>query len=53
VLAAALYSVVSTGAVTRPADVAVVAVGLGLLLIVRAPPVLIVALGSVAGIALG
>jgi chromate transporter len=53
VLAAALYTPVWTGAVTGPADVAVVAAGLVLLIAARAAPVLVVALGALAGVVLG
>jgi chromate transporter len=53
VLAAALYSPVWTGAVTRPIDVAVVAAALALLIAARATPVLVVALGALAGVVLG
>jgi chromate transporter len=52
-LAAALYSPVWTGAVTRPADVAVVAASLALLVAARAAPVLVVALGALAGVVAG
>jgi chromate transporter len=53
VLGAALYSPVWTGAVTRPVDVVVVAMGLGLLMVGRAAPVLVVALGALVGMMLG
>jgi hypothetical protein len=39
--------------VTRPIDVAVVAAALALLIAARATPVLVVALGALAGVVLG
>jgi chromate transporter len=51
-LAAAMYSPVWTSAVSRPADVAVAACGLGLLLTRRVPPIVVVAFAAAAGQAL-
>ena len=53
ILLAALYTPVWTGAVTGPIDVAVAAVGLGLLLTGRVPPIAVVALSSGRGAAPG
>jgi chromate transporter len=52
-LAAALYDPVWTGSVHVPADFAVAVVGFVLLVIWRAPPLAIVALSAVCGLALG
>ncbi len=50
VLGAALYSPVWTGAILRPADVAVALAGFVLLVAWRAPPLLVVLLGAAAGL---
>ncbi len=52
ILLAALYTPVWTGAVSAPVDVVVAAVGLGLLLSRRVPPIAVVALSALAGQAL-
>ncbi len=52
-LGAALYDPVWTGAVQRPADFALALLGFVLLVIWRAPPLLVVALGAAGGIGLG
>ena len=52
-LGAALYSPVWTGAVLRPSDLALALVGFVLLVVWRAPPVLVVGLGALAGLGLG
>jgi chromate transporter len=48
-LAAALYDPVWTSAVTGVTDIVIAAVALGLLVVGRAPPILVVALCAVAG----
>ena len=53
VLGAALYDPVWTSAVLRPADFAVASVGFVLLVVWRAPPLVIVGLGAVLGVVLG
>jgi len=53
ILLAALYTPVWTGAVTATGDVVVAAVGLGLLLSGRVPPIAVVALSAAAGQVLG
>jgi chromate transporter len=53
ILGAALYSPVWTSAVLAPADFAVAATGFVLLVIWKAPPLIIVLLGAAAGVALG
>jgi chromate transporter len=52
-LGAALYNPVWTSAVQRPADFAVAATGFVLLIAWRAPPLLVVVLSAIAGIAIG
>ena len=52
-LAAALYNPVWTSAVQSPADFAVAAAGFVLLVVWRAPPLLVVLFCAVAGVALG
>lgn len=52
-LGAAFYDPVWTSAIHRPADFAVALVGFVALVIWRAPPLLIVALGAVGGVAIG
>jgi len=52
-LGAALYDPVCTGAVLRPSDLAVALAGFVLLVVWRAPPVLVVGLGALAGLGLG
>ena len=52
-LGAALYDPVWTGAVLGPSDLAVALVGFVLLVAWRAPPVLVVGLGALAGLGLG
>ena len=52
-LGAALYSPVWTGAVLRPSDLALALVGFVLLTAWRAPPILVVGLGALAGLASG
>jgi chromate transporter len=52
-LGAALYTPLWTSTVARPADVAVALIGFVLLAAWRAPPVLVVALGALAGLLLG
>lgn len=49
ILLAALYTPIWTGAVTAPIDVLVAAIGLGLLLTGRVPPIVVVALSALAG----
>ena len=51
-LGAALYNPVWTSAVQSPADFAVVATGFMLLLVWRAPPIVVVLLSALAGIGL-
>lgn len=51
VLGAAFYNPVWTGTVLRPADCAIAIVGFVLLVVWRAPPLLVVILGGLAGIA--
>ena len=51
-LASALYDPVWTGAVRTPADFAVAAIGFALLIVWRAPPLLVVLVSAAAGIAL-
>lgn len=53
ILLAAFYTPVWTGAITGPSDVVVAAVGLGLLLTGRVPPIAVVALSAAAGQVLG
>jgi chromate transporter len=53
ILLAALYTPVSTGAITAPIDVAVAGGALALLLTGRVPPIVVVALCALAGQALG
>ncbi len=48
-LLAALYTPVWTGAISAPIDAAVAAAGLGLLMIGRVPPIVVVALSALAG----
>jgi chromate transporter len=48
-LAAALYRPIWTGAIESAADVAVAVIGLGLLVVGRVPPVVVVALAAIAG----
>ena len=52
ILLAALYTPVWTGAVDAPLDVLVAAIGLGLLLTGRVPPIVVVGLAALAGQAL-
>lgn len=52
-LGAALYDPVWTSAVLRPADVALALLGFVLLVVWRAPPLLVVTLGAAGGVALG
>jgi chromate transporter len=52
-LASALYDPVWTSAVHRPSDFAVAAAGFAALVVWRAPPLAVVALGAVAGVILG
>lgn len=52
-LGAALYDPVWTGAVQRPADFALALLGFVLLVVWRAPPLVVVALGAAGGIGLG
>ena len=49
ILLAALYTPIWTGAVTAPIDAVVAAIGLGLLLTGRVPPIAVVALSALAG----
>lgn len=53
ILAAALYTPVWTSAITAPIDVGVAALGLGLLLTGRVPPLAVVALCAVGGQVIG
>lgn len=53
VLGAALYDPVWIGAVHQPVDVVLALLGVALLVAWRAPPLLVVGLGAVSGIALG
>ncbi len=52
-LGAALYTPVWTGSVHQPADFALALLGFVLLVIWRAPPLLVVALGAAGGVGLG
>jgi chromate transporter len=52
-LAAAFYDPIWTGAIGSPVDVAVAAVGFGLLLTGRVPPIVVVGASAVAGQLLG
>jgi chromate transporter len=51
-LGAALYDPVWTSAVLRPADFALALLGFALLVVWKAPPVLVVALGALGGVGL-
>ena len=51
VLGAALYNPVWTGSVLRPSDCAIAIAGFVLLVVGRAPPLLVVVLGGLAGVA--
>ena len=53
VLGAALYDPVWTGAILRPADFAVATLGFVLLVVWKAPALLVVCIGALAGIGLG
>jgi len=49
ILIAALYTPISTSAIGGPADAAVALVAIGLLVLGKAPPILVVALAAIAG----
>jgi chromate transporter len=49
ILLAALYTPIWTSAIGAPIDVAVALAALGLLVLGKAPPILVVALAAVAG----
>ena len=51
-LGAALYNPLWTSSVKMPADFAIAPVGFGLLTVWRAPPLVVVAVGALGGIAL-